>query len=160
MPQKKTPHKMTIEIDTTFVLRPLAEVLDKETSYERQLELSIQEHNNSPFKSATCYYTETVYPLAKDGETRFPPPQFSVNDYSEEKWREEQGCRVLVPMGTRVLLRRQQHESTELGTIIQDTMMFRVDQPYRWECLHVFYTQEEGTPFPIQTRKRKYEDMF
>jgi len=140
--------KMSIEIDHSVVWRPAAEVLAEDEEYERQLEAAIQAHNKALFKGASCYYTETVYP--RGGEP-LQPPLFDVKDYSEEKWRQEQGFRVLAPVGTRILLRRRIHAS-----IIQDTMMIRVEQPYLWECLHVFYTQTEGTPLPLHTKKRKY----
>jgi len=144
---------MSIEIEHSTAWHPAAEILEEDEEYERQLEAAIRAHNEAPFKGATCYYTETVCP---QGGNPLQQSIFELKDYSEGKWRQEQGFRALAPVGTRVLLRRRAHDSVQLGTIIQDTMMIRVEQPYLWECLHVFYTQEEGTPLPLHTKKRKY----
>ena len=74
-----------------------------------------------------------------------PTMSFQVKDLSEKKWREEQSYRASAPVGTRALLRRRFHE-----TVIQDTMMIRVDD--QWACFHVFYTKEEVETLPLTTK--------
>jgi hypothetical protein len=111
--------------------------------------------DEAAFQGSVCIYTERVYPSAVDG-MRPPPPLFPVKDLSEQQWKQEQEYRLLAPIGTRSLLRRRFHESVTLGTVIQDTVLVRVDAPYQWLCAHAFYTETEESPLPILTKKRKF----
>ena len=111
-----------------------------EDSHVQKVKAAHREQEEAPFKVASCFYTEKVQ-----------SKNFEVKDLSEQKWREAQQQRLLAPVGTRVLLRRRYHE-----TVVQDTMMVRVNQMYRWECLHIFYVEDESTPLPVHAKMYKY----
>lgn len=100
-------------------------------------------------------YGSVLYPPSEEGQIRPPPPLFNVDNFSTNRWKEEQDSRPFTPIGTRVLLRRQYHERIS-DTVFQDTMMIRVDEPCEWKIYQVFYMSSEESPIPIQTKKRKY----
>jgi len=139
-----------------IVWRPATEVLEEDEAHEMMRVKELANHAAAKFQGTTCVYTEGVYPPSREGEVRPSPPSFELKELSEAEWKSVQRARLLAPIGTRSLLRRRFHDSDLLGKVIQDTMMVRVDNSYRWVCLHVFYTEKEGTPFPIETKKRKY----
>lgn len=127
--------------------RLASEFFNEDEEHERRLSKAYEEHDNAPFRSASVLYTDAVRALNED---------FKLAEWSKEKWREEQGYRALAPVGSHIVLRRKYIESAKLGMVIHDTMMVRVEQPYRWECIHVVYTDEEGSPFARQIKKRKH----
>lgn len=125
-----------------IVWRPAKEVLDEEDA-------------RVPFQAPSCIYGSALYPTSKKGQIQPPTPLIEINDLSVAQWLKEQEYRRNAPIGTRVLLRRRIHDLVN-GNVIQDTMMIRVDEPHEWNNYHVFYFEHEPSPFPIQTKKRKF----
>lgn len=108
------------------------------------------EHEDAPFHAPTILYSSTLWP--EEEET--PLLSVDVVEVPMTVWREEQGFRLMSEVGTQILLRRRFHE-TDMGVIIEDIMMERVETENRWNNLHVLYHSREPSPFPAPTKKRK-----
>ena len=124
------------------IWRPAAEVVKEDEEFEKEMEKAIQEQDSAPYQPPRYLCTKRVQDIVQ---------HFDIKEWSEKKWREAQEQRLLAPIGTRVLIRRRYHSSS-IGPILQDTIMIRVCRPHRWENVHVFYLQDEGTPYHCRSK--------
>lgn len=132
------------------------EVLQEYANFDARWEEERQAHEVALTRMASPLYlfSEGVLTAAHS------PYRFAqAKELSYDEWKDEQYYRLMAPVGTRVLLRRRQQDHPE-GMMIYDTVMDRVDEPRRWDLVHVFYLAGETSPFPIPSKKRKSDCAF
>jgi hypothetical protein len=108
--------------------------------FQRQYDAELEAHELATFKAPSCVCSPRCM-----GVPRILP---------DSRWREEQRYRLMAPVGSRILLRRSIQDG-----VVQDTMMIRVNAPYRWECTYVLYLDGEASPLPVPSKKRKCTDF-
>jgi hypothetical protein len=108
--------------------------------FQRHYDADLKAHESAPIQAPICI--------------RSPLCITAPRILSDIRWREEQRYRLMAPVGSRILLRRSIQDG-----VVQDTMMIRVNTPYRWECMYVLYLDGEASPLPVPSKKRKCTDF-
>ena len=119
------------------------------------------EHYNLPNIPSLIEYSITHHMICSRTISLNPSllPNIELQGYNDDQWIQIAQPFHMHPIPTRILVKRIPVPKHSSGYVIYDMIMTRTNNPYDWTVNHVLYDEEEESPFPLMTKKRKYDNI-
>lgn len=119
-------------------------------------------HSHHLITPATIEYSITQHIVWSDRMLNEPTMDafMQLQNYTTDQWIQMAQPFHMYSIPTEIHMNRTLIPTNTKNSIVYEIIITRRNNPYQWNINHVFYYEDEKSPFVSDSRKRTYEEMI